>query len=159
MATWKQFATCRLLLLLIINGCMLHTYTLLRNRRSGQADDYNYDTGDGEKDDGKIQIMDIGDDCRLLTLLATSGSFVSELEDHANDSHHESNHQTPKRTLQNGGNTNSSENHEGATQHISHASNNKCNHGFGRLLQTHRIQNHNNEFICCCLERPTDNLT
>lgn len=85
---------------------MFHTYTSLRDWGSGQADDNNYDTSDGKEDDGKVQIMDVSDNCWLQILLATRGRLVSKLENHANDSHHESNHQTPKRTLRNGGNTN-----------------------------------------------------
>lgn len=85
------------------------TYALLGDWGRGQADDYDYDAGDGEEDDGKVQIMDVSNDCRPVVRLATRGRLVGKLENHSNDPHHQSNHQTPKRTLWNGGNTNSSE--------------------------------------------------
>lgn len=83
------------------SGRRLHTYALLSYWSSGQADSNNDETGDGKKDDGKIQIVDIRNKCRLWIFLATRRRLIGELQSHANHSHHQSNHQTPKCTLQN----------------------------------------------------------
>lgn len=60
---------------------------LFRYWDSGQADSNNDEAGESEKDESKVQVVDISQDSRPLISLATGRSAIRELENHANQSH------------------------------------------------------------------------